>query len=354
MALECLETLVGLAPASVSCFVDPEPDDFDTSDSGYYILDPEFGLNVIEACEVEGWAVLTRARAKGILQFKTDLSASLRNRYGSAISPFSGKIAELKNNGTKSVSNDYGGLRLRVRRQIRGGKIILKTVFLGVNTSDDYDVTITSNDPLFTSPTPVTVTATANTFGTSGESLALAELPMWSDSCPYDWLEYYISYPLAVALPLNNKISCGCGGSKEGWKEHLDVSGFNLDTQTPATGGSFTGAAYGLVVDAYLSCGELDWICEVTEWVGRYAFEVAARALQFAQAVAAIDELAITYKLNVCTHYNQAELMSRRNYLAESYATNIKWLAANVPKGATGCFACKPGGATFHRTAQLV
>lgn len=353
MALECLDALVGIAPNDISCFTDEAPDNFDSSDSGYFIVDPEFGLAVIEACGVAGWAILTRARAKGILQFKTDLSASLRTRYGSSISPFSGKIAELKSTGTKTAANDYGGLRFRIRRQIRGGKIVLKTAYLGVNTSGDYDVTVTSNDPLFTSPSPVTVTATANSFG-AGESLGLVELPMWSDSCPYDYLEYYISYPLAGALPLNNRISCGCGVSKEGWKQHLDVSGFNLNTQTPADSGTFSNAAYGLVIDAYLSCGELDWICEASEWVGQTALDVVARALQFAQAVAAIDEFALSYKINPCTHYNQAELMSRRNWLAEAYATNIKWLAANVPKGATGCFACKPNGATFHRTAQLV
>lgn len=353
MALECLETLVGLAPTEPSCFVDAAPDGFDTSTSGYFILDSEFGLKVIEACEVEGWAVLQRAQAKGILQTKTDLSASLRDKYGSTISPFSGKIGQLKNTGTKSVSNDYCGLRFRIRRQIRGGKIVLKTAFLGVNTSGDYDITVTSNDPLFASPTPATITATANSFGTTGESLALIELPMWSDSCPYDWLEYYISYPRASALPLKNEISCGCGGNKEGWKEHLDVAGFNLDTQTPATGGNFTGSAFGLVIDAYLSCGELDWICEAEQWGGATMKQVIARALQFAQAIAAIDELAMTYKINVCTHYNQAELMSRRNYLAESYATNIRWIASNLPSGATGCFACK-ANKSFHRTPQLV
>lgn len=352
-ALDCLTTMVGLAPSDISCFSDPAPDGFATSTSGHYIVDPEFGLKVIEACEVEGWAVLARARAKGILQLKTDLSAALRSRYGSAISPFSGKIAELKSTGTRSASNDYAGQRYRVRRQIKGGKIVLKTAFLGVNTSGNYSLSITSNDPLFVSPTPVVVAATANTFGTAGQTLALTELPMWSDSCPYDYLEYYISFPLASALPLNNKISCGCGGSKEEWTKHLEVSGFNLDTQTPSTGGSFTSAAMGIVIDAYLSCGELDWLCELSEWGGDSMARVVARTLQFAQAIAAIDELALTYKLNVCTHYNQAELMSRRNWLAESYVNNVKYIAANVPKGATGCFNCHPSK-SFHRTPQLV
>lgn len=352
MALECLETLVGLAPTAPTCFVDPQPDGFDTSTSGYYILDPELGGNIINACNVEGWAVLARSRAKGILQFKTDLSAALRERFGSAISPFSGKVGELKSTGTKSVTKDYAGHRIRIRKQIKGGKIILKTAFLGVNTSGTYAVTVTSNDPLYTSPTAVNVSATANTFGTTGTTLGLIELPMWSDSCPYDYLEYYISYPLASATPLNNKISCGCGGNTEIWKKHLDISGFESDSQTPITG-NFTSAAFGLVLDLYLSCGELDWICELAETGGDYMLRVIARTLQFAQEIPMIDELVMTYKVNVCTHYNEAEFMARRNYLIKSYANNIAFIAANVPDGATGCFACHPKKA-FHRTAQLV
>lgn len=351
MSVACLDTLVGLAPASISCFVDPDPEGFDTSDSGLYIVDAQFGLNIIEACDVEGWAILEAARTKGILQFKTDLSAALRTKYGTAISPFAGLIGQLKNTGTKSAPNANAGLRLRVLRQVKGGKIVLKKAYVGVNVTGTYNVSVTSNDPLFTDPTPVAVSATANQWGT-GTTLGLIELPMWSASCPYDYLEYYVSFPLASALPLANKVSCRCGGAKEGWKKHLDVSGFNSDSDTPTSGG-FSSAAYGLVLDAYLSCGELDWLCELTEYNGDYAQQVAARTLQFACAIPAIDALINTYKINVCTHYNQDEMNSRRNYLQQSYATNIEWLAANVPPGATGCFACRPEK-KFHKTAQLV
>lgn len=351
MALECLETLVGLAQDAPGCFSDPEPDGFDTSDSGYYILDSEAGLNIIESCELEGWTLLERARTKGILQLKTDLGAALRTRYGSAVSPFSGKVGKLESTGTVSASFDRAGLRLRVKRMVKGGKIVLKKAFIGVNTTGTYPLSVTSNDPLFTGPTPVNVSATANQFG-SGTALGLIELPMWSDSCPDDYLEYFISFDLDGALPLNNTLGCGCGKSSNAWSEHLDASGFNSDSDTP-TSGTFSTKAYGLVLDLYLSCGELDWICELTESGGDYALQVTARTLQFAQQVAAIDELINSGKINICTSYNQEEMNSRRNYLAKAYANNVQWLAANVPPGATGCFACKPAKA-FHKTAQLV
>lgn len=349
MSLACLDTLVGLAPTAPTCFVDAAPDGFDTSDSGYYIIDPEFGLNIMEACEVEGWGILQRAKAKGILQLKADLGASLRTRFGSSISPFSGLIGKLQGTTAVSVSLDRAGLRLRVRRMVKGGKIVLKRAFIGVNTTGSYSLSVTSNDPLFTEPTPVAVPATANQYG-SGTSLGLIELPMWSESCPDDYLEYFVSYPLGAALPLNNKLTC-CGNGAA-WLQHLDVAGFNSDSDTPDSA-NFSSSAYGLVLDAYLSCGELDWICELAESNGDYALQVAARTLQFAMAIPAIDELINTYKINVCTSYNQDEMNSRRNFLSKSYNTNIAWLAANLPQGSTGCFSCRPEK-RFHRTAQLV
>lgn len=347
-ALDCLDTLIGLAPESISCFDDPEPEVFATSDSGYYIVDSEFGLRIIEACTIEGWAILERARAKGLLQFKTDLSAALRTRYGSAISPFSGLIGKIEGTAPRAAPNARVGLRIRIRRMVKGGKIVLKKAYLGLDTSGTYAVTVTSNDPLFTSPTPVNVAAVANTYG-AGTSLSLIELPMWSASCPDNYLEYYISIPLSGAQPLNNKLTC-CGNSP-GWMQHMDVSGFNTDSDTPTTG-NFTSAAFGMVLDAYLSCGELDWLCGLEEINGYYAQSVAARTLQFAAAASAIDELINTYKINVCTHYNQDEMNSRRNWLVKQYAANIEWLAANVPQGATGCFNCHPSKA-FHRSAQI-
>lgn len=347
-ALDCLDTLVGLAAEAPSCFVDPEPEGFATSDSGYFIIDSEFGLRIIEACEIEGWTVLERARNKGILQFKTGLSAALRTRYGSAISPFSGLIGKIEGTTPRAASNARVGLRIRVRRMVKGGKIVLKKAFLGLDTSGNYAVSVTSNDPLFTEPTPVTVAAVANTYG-SGTSLGLIELPMWSASCPETYLEYFVSIPLSGAMPLNNKLTC-CGNS-QGWAQHLDVAGFNTDSDTPTTG-NFTSAAFGMVLDAYLSCGELDWLCGLEEINGYYAQSVVARTIQFAGAAAAIDELINTYKINVCTHYNQDEMNSRRNWLLKQYAENIMWLAANVPQGATGCFNCHPQKA-FHRTAQI-
>ncbi len=354
MALECLETLVGLAPTAPSCFVDAEPDGFATTTSGYHILDPEFGLSIVEACEVEGWTVLEAARAKGILQFKTDLSAALRTRFGSAISPFDGLVGKIQSTGTTTAPNDYAGFRIRLRRMVKGGKIVLKKAYIGVNATDTYAVSVTSNDPLFTEPASVNVVATANTFG-AGTSLDLIELPMYSDSLPYDYLEYYISFPLDGALPLNNKLNC-CGRSAA-WAQHMDVTGFNSDSDTPnadySGNSNFSSNAYGLALDLYLSCGELDWICDLGYTNGYHMTQVVARTLQFAQSIAAIDRLIMSYKVNVCTHYNQAEMVSRRNFLNESYANNVAWIAANLPTGVTGCFNCNPKSA-FHRTAQLV
>jgi len=237
MSLTCLDTIIGLSAVSHDCFTDNEPDGFDTSDSGYYLTDQDYGLTLMDGSAVEGWTILENARTQAIREFQTDLLAAIRDRFDSSVSPFNGYVGKLKSTGTKTVSSDYLGIRIRSRRQ-KGLRLVLEKCLLGLNTSGTYAVSITSNDPLYVAPASLNVVHVANTFnGTvwpSGVSL-----PLWSESCPDDYLEYYISFDRNGALPLNNSLTC-CGNKRQDWANHFLAAGFSADTQTPETTGSFS------------------------------------------------------------------------------------------------------------------
>jgi len=219
---------------------------------------------------------------------------------------------------------------------------VIKKLFLGLDTSGTYQVNITSNDPLFVSPSALSVAATANTFGTAGVAFPTpVELPFWSESLPYRFLEYYISFDRDGALPLNNKFLC-CGKSY-GWQNHMEVTGFNEDTQTPSESGGFSSYAHGLVLDGYMACEELDWICEVDELNGYFLKDVLARTIQFRGAAIAISALIDTVQVSPCTGYQLENLNSKTTYLNQRYRDNIAWIAENLPAGITDCFTCKPG-----------
>ena len=349
MSLACFDTLVGLSATEYECFEGDAPEGYADSDSGYYLTDTDYGLTVVEQCTIDGWTILQNALAQSIQETKTELRALLRGRYDGAIKPFSGLIGQMKANASQSVQEDIIGLRLRVKEQ-RGAKLVIKKIYLGLNTAGTYPVKITSNDPLFTSPADTNVTiVTPNTF--TGSADVSLEIPFWSDSNPYDYLEYYISTNRNGALPRNNSFKC-CGNAPA-WMAHLAASGFEADTQTPSESGSFSSLAMGFVLDAYLTCEELDWLCETHEMNGFYAKDVLARTIQFRGAALAISALLDNLQVNPCTGYQFDNLNTKRNWLNQRWAENLTWLSANVPTGATNCFKCKPDK-TFQRGRTLV
>lgn len=349
MALTCLDTLVGLSKIEYACFTDAVPDTFDTSDSGYHLTDTDYGLTVVDQCSLSGWTLLSSALEQAVLEFKTDLRAKLRERFDSRLYPFRGEIGKRKSTGTTTVTKDYIGVRLRVKQQIKGAKFVFKRIYVGLNTSDDFDITVTSNDPGFSAPADATITTTANSFASA---VVTWELPLWSyselDSAEH--LEYYITIPRASAQPLNNTFSC-CG-TTPAWMQYFWVDGMAA-TDNEGTGGTFGIQVNGFVLDGYLSCEELDWLCEAEELNGYAVLDVAARAIQFRGAALAISGLLDTIQVNPCSGYQFENLNTRRAYLNKRYADYIDWLTDNMPTGVTDCFTCKPEK-KFTRAKLLV
>jgi len=354
MSVACFDTLIGLSKVQYTCFTDSPPDGtegtiaYDTSDSGYHLTDTDYGVTVIEQCEMAGWCLLQSAKDQAITEVKTDLRAALRSKYDGGISPYSGLIGQITSSGVLGVSSQFLGLRIRTKNQ-KGAKLVIKKLYVGVSLSGTYSVTITSNDPLFVSPTPIAVTYTAGSF--NGITLTSPiELPLFSRSCNDQYLEYYISFDRGTSVPLNNKITC-CG-AQPGWMKHIAVSGFQA-TDNIGTGGNFSSVGYGMAIDAYMACEELDWVCELEELNGYYLKDVLARAIQQRGAAIAISAMIDTLQVNPCTGYQLENLNAKRTYLNKRSADNIAWISQNMPTGVTDCFSCKPKS-MFHRSNQIV
>jgi hypothetical protein len=351
MALACLDTLVGLSKTEYACFADDVPDTFDTSDSGYHLTDTDYGLTVVEQCSLNGWTLLQSALDQAILETKTDLRAKIRERYDGRITPFRGQVGKLKHTAVlTSVTDTVIGVRIRVYNQVKGAKWVFKKVWLGLNSVITDDITITSNDPNFTEPTPFSITTVANQFASATTAI---ELPLWSygEYDPGEYLEYYLTIPRGSAKPLNNNFAC-CGSTPQ-FRQYFEVAGMGANDEDATNAVYSTSAAYGFVLDGYMTCEELDWICELEELNGYHLLDVIARTIQFRGAAIAISGLVDTIQVNPCSGYQLENLNSRRGYLNKRYADNIAWIAENMPDGITDCFVCKPAQ-KFHKQKMVV
>jgi len=348
MSLTCLDTLIGLSKTDYECFLDTKPDDFDASDSGYHLTDTDYGLTIIDNCSLAGWGILSAAKSQAIAELKSDLSAILRQTYDSALSPFSGEIGKRTQNDTLRVNKDRIGTRARVNKQIRGAEFRIKEIWLGLDTSGDYQIVIDSNDELFEQD-PISITTVAGQFAQATLDDEII-LPLFSEVSLEDRLTYFLSVALSSGeRPLNNLFTC-CGKVPL-WNKHLDFSGFQSNDTNPCTG-SFTTHAQGFIIKGYFYCNELDWICQATELGGYHLKDVLARSAQFRGAAIATSALIDDLKVDPCTGYQIENLMGRRSYLNKRYRENLEWIAENLPSGITGCFACKEE--TFFKKSTIL
>lgn len=347
----CIESLVGLSATVPKCFSGSAPEGYNVSESGYFVNDSDYGMRVIEGCEIDGWTLLEAARDSAIRHFKTDLRSALYNTYQTAFRPFSGLIGQTTHSGPDtSFSKPYCGLMLEVDGNRRGMSIAIKGLYLGLNDSDTYTVTVFSTDPDFETQT-YTLTSTANVYHKNVLEDELL-LPLYSPHfCDIDQpLKYYIQIDLQGAKPLNGKLNC-CG-AKPGWMSMAEVSGFGAsgpDLQLLETNSQNR----GLVLECYLKCDDLDWICNLSEMAGYQTKDVVARAIQYRAGVAAYGLLIDRNVLNICTMYNMEAINAHRNFLTQKYAEYIAWITENVPMGATSCLKCKDSN-VFNKASQLL
>lgn len=351
MALACLDTLVALSNQDYPCFTDTRPGAWNTSASGHSLTDADYGFRFLEDAAVPGWGLLQRARAKAIIQFKTDLAAALRNYFNDSMVRFSGFMGKLESSGltTVSSSRNYVGHRI-TPRPMRGVKQVIKTLYLGLDTAGTYTVHVTSNDPTFTTQTRE-LTADGSTFVKTLLEVPI-ELPYYSEAV--ETLRYYLTVHLPGGeFPLANALrGCKSCSGTPGYAPYADVDGFtasgltgqDIQTSTPA---------YGLVTDSYITCEELAWICQMQVIGDKDAPDLIARTIQLYGAAYIASELTESVKINLITLYGLEQIQNKRVQLLEMYANNIQYIAQKLPRNLTDCWTCKEDQ-QFHRTKNLV
>lgn len=333
-----LSTLLGLSKTIPSCFTDTAPSGYNQSGTGYFINDPEYGVQFFDSCEIAGWALLSSAKTDAVRDFQVDLSNAMYTQYEKAYAPFSGVIGKVSKSGylTPTKNNIGQKMTFPVRR---GMSLVLKGVRVGLSVTGTYTLTITSTAPDFT---PVTrdVNSEGGNFGNNTFSTVI-ELPMYTDFLDEvidDGVIYWLTIDRAGALPINSMLVC-CGNTGS-WSQLFDVEGL-VATGVNGEGAETSQNTNGLVFDAYIKCDDLAWICDLEEMGGYETKRVVGRALQFRAASIAIGAMLSSNHISQCTLYNMEQMNKHRNFLNTKYGEYIDWIVQSIPIGATSCIQCK-------------
>lgn len=365
MALSCLSNLVGLTnKLDCACFDADLPDEFaslNATDTGHYIIDDDDldapVLNAILSandCEdgTNLWTTLENARSGALKAFETDFSAQLRGLYSKTFEGFTEEVGERSASQVLTSSSTYVGMQLTPGR-FKDLKYVIKNIYLGLNTTMDVDLTIQSTNPDYVTTT-VPLSAVANTWSKNVLATEI-EIPFWGrarvtdNKGSGDRYRYNFSYPLGGAKYMDNKYDCGCSGSKPRWSKFMTPGAFEMDS-LDNIGFHSTGRPKGLVLDGYITCDDLKWLCELDTIGGYYLRDVMAWAVKYKAISLLTTHILQSGKINFYTLMSREALYGTRNRMEKLYNERLLWLAQKLPSDATGCYQCQPG---YYSRASL-
>lgn len=342
--VQCLSGLVGLDRNPCECYEDDRPSDYNVSASGYYLTDPEYGVQMRDGVlgakdcgQGSMWDVLARARTAAIADFQVDLYAAVLMGRNRTFTAFSGMIGQATANRTNRLSNAYAGQVFKPRKRMRHNRLVITAVYLGRADSGNVDVVLNSNAFDFT-PLTVTVAATGGRF--VKHTLAT---PWVLDMYQQEVMDLYytISYRHDGIECLSNRFWC-CGATPS-WVQELNVFGFSDDNPTRdfegSTGNSDVGN--GLALECHFECDDLAWVCELDVLGGKNMRSLIGRVIQYKATVKILSQMLESGSINQYSLLNREDGFARMNHSQERYNELITWIVQNLPSGFSGCFGCK-------------
>jgi len=348
MALpECLDTVVGLTNTECPCFITgDEPTGYDTSLSGLYLDDPEYGfplkipLNIEDCSTNDLWTRLTAARSAGIKQFITDMGANmLGGPMKRTADPFNGYVGD--DDHTLNLTPDTF-IAIKLEPKIYRGvvaKLHTVTLYLtGVNGQtinvevhdeetlitgtaiSDFDVSIAGGKGTFTFTTP-------ELFDFQSAANQPRDLYLVINVGDYAGLQ-----------PRNNNTNCDCG-KKQKWDKYFYAHGVSASTLAGLVDANESSYANGFRINMSVACGN-SWLCQPFDYVN----DAWARVMAEAIALYGMKKLAGMILTNPnpekYTMITRDEIAFHRDRLNTLLSQRMPWLAQNMPAYATDCFTC--------------
>lgn len=333
--MECLTNLIGVGNEISSCF-DNSPSE-DVSASGYYMIGgDEYALPGIFLKQKLDYAKLYLVRDRSVTQTVRDLITVLSTTHRKRYRPYSGIVGQEKSTGFKIVSKQYVGIEMKARAS-KSAKLVITAIWIGFSEQRNYPVSVTSNNPTFT-PVDVALTSGSGSFSKNLLGTPI-ELPLYSNV--YKDLRYMISVERGSAYPLNNKLTC-CNNTMQ-FSDVMEISGGEGSSQSLDGDSNY---AHGIIIEGYVTCQELGWICDLAE-IGEYSFrDVFARTAQFKAVIMLISDLLRSASPNSLAETMSENLTQHANRLSELYDNNLQWIANNLPESAD-CYTCNESS-FFH------
>jgi hypothetical protein len=342
-ANQCYQNIFGFSRSSDIC-VDGWDASYAISESNLY-LDELEGMELRILDEIGGkntvWEILENARQAGIERFKADIFIELLKYNEYRREKFTGEIGHRRFTTTIQKDTFHG---MRFYSEIRGGLFTLRGVTLNLNTTENptlliYDdftllhtiqISSTANQPKLTSITPIDLELNGN---------------------------YYFIYAPG-GTPMNNKMTCGCGGyrwcfntskpclgsSKDNWTQWAMAGGIHGTDLDDREYWAVSHDAHGLRLHGEFKCDAMAMLCsDASDFENNEIDRYIAEACMLKTAEFA------TYKIKNSGEVSRNLLLgnddilnAQMGYYSELYTSRINFIAQNIEPSRNECLRCKP------------
>lgn len=326
---ECVESLVGLSRTECECYSGIS-EDIKTSPYSLFLDELEgIDLKVIQAglkCGDDLDSNFETLYENAANFFETDLQVAISENHKQKYTPFVGKIGERKTSAAISTTA-LVGLYLDTNT-LEGASMIIQTARFYFTNTGTLNLKLYANDEL-QDTFVIDITSAGETLHTFATPL---DLPLTENGIKID---YYFVYEPGGLIPYNNKVSCGCAGVEQVRKNFLTVKGFkgsSIDSY------SLDGNAYGISLDAVISCSIDDIVCDFM--MDSIFARRAAMAIWYKLGVLAIEKLFSSREINFDTFTDREYLYGRRSKFVKNYENIILWLSENTTISNSLCFIC--------------
>ena len=358
MALDCVETVVGLSQKDCSCLgVDGQPVNYNTSLSGLFIDDIGEGIPLIipnstqDCGEQSIWSLLVKARDEALNDFYSQFLIMLTNPDFGQVrkqKDYDFQVGDLKKvSTTLSLTKTLAGVIFTSKNKDRGSVLRVNELCLYVNDAVAKTISIYKReDDQLTLVHTEAITPTANRLTCipiDDSGTAYIDLPL-VDRYGVS-IEYFFLYDRGTSQPFDVKYSCGCGGHAPVWMKEFNFAAIETDTFAAATdAGRNASYTYGLILKAELYCDATKFICDNLDFVKDSWGRIMAKTIQLMSIRNLIKYVSFSTAVNRFTLLNKDTLIKRRAELTEEINYRMEYLAAEYPFTKSDCYICRGAG----------
>lgn len=325
---KCLEKYVGLTQSDCECR--PENlDDFDPESSiGLYLDSEKYSVPLQfigskEDCDSGDLiSILTGARKRGVNEFISLMSRSVKDRYGYLDLPISFFVGQNKENGSLSIPETYKGIEIRPREKYRNGITTISGIWIKGNEGEDFEIKLirdgVEDDSVWVESYD------------GGKIEVQWALPSTDNGRQVAW-KVIGDYPNAR----NIKLKPCCSGVAA-WRDYIHVEGIASNNSDGSDGRHNVGYSNGIRLDASFHCGH-QWLCgnnNDTDGLGRQIGE-GAYLMSVIELLSFLEN-----RPNPSTPVPIETIAMKKDQAWEQLMMRVEWIIENAGNRLSGCANC--------------